>query len=523
MGRIAMTLKKSLTPARTELKEIWLIISSMPVIMLIMMGIVLLTPTAIADQPDTPILTVSSVTEFVELTWSSSTNMNGGHSTDVYRCQGNACVPNDQVGNNVNSPYLDATTLVSTDYCYRVEESHAQNQALSNVECVTTLAQNILPNITLFGDNPLDINVGDGYSEQGFSAIDFEDGVITGSVIVDSSEFVDAEGQYNIYYDVEDSRGGTDQEIRLVRVCPVGESPHPQNGNCQAFQDAPEVTIFTEQDGANSILVTWLLPTQYTNDNFHYNYDVERSDDNGQTWSLIGEQSRNIDAKVLDHTNNYREIYHYLDDDINAGSIYIYKVLSKTGQGQGQGNIKYSTETLPIFIPSDLTGYMLKGDGFGIETTTSGTIQPPLMLGWFAWLFPQAFAVDNPIFMSMLSPTNEVFEIQIEPIPTPSYGDEQCQQILDIAFKRNSDGGQELQYIVTILENDIPKHQFTDKVQITAKRVFNNQYYIPFDQQTIIDFTNIKVQVDVNSGVGDPRSFELYFVDFYVPEDNGAC
>lgn len=518
-----MNIKKSLTPTRTEVKETFVILSSMSMAMMIMIGAVMFAPSALADQPNNPILTVSSVTEFVELTWTSSTGVNGGHSTDVYRCTGNACVPIDKVGNNVASPFLDATTSPLTDYCYRVEETHASSQALSNLVCTTTTNPNTPPNITLFGDNPLDLNVGDGYSEEGYSAIDFEDGTITGNVIVDTSEFVDAEGQYNIYYDVTDSGGLSDQEIRLVRVCPVGESPHPQNGNCQAFQSAPEVDIFTEQDGANSIMVTWLLPVSQTNDDFAYFYDVERSDDNGQTWTLIGQQSRNIDAKVIDHTNDYREIYHYLDQDINAGSVYIYKVLSKTGQGQGQGNIKYSTETIPIKIPSDLSGYLIKADGFGIQTTTTGTVQPPLMLGWFAWIMPNVFAVDTPIFTSMLSPSNEVFEIAIEPIPIPTYSLDICEQFLDISFKRSADSGQTLQYTATILENGVPRHQFADTIQITAKRVFNDQYYIPYDQQVITDFDNISVQIDVNSGVGDPRAFELYGVDFYTPEDNGAC
>lgn len=496
--------------------------SSMSMAMIIMMGVILLTPVAMADQPNNPILTVSSISEFIELTWTSASGSNSGHTTDVYRCQGSVCVPNNQVGNNVASPYLDATTLPLTDYCYRVEETHAQSQALSNTICVTTLAENTPPNLTIFGDNPLDLHEGDSYVEQGASAVDLEDGIITNQIIIDSSEFVSLEGNYNIYYDITDSGGQHVQDIRVVRVCPVGESIGG-GGNCGAFQSAPEVTIFTEQDGANSILVTWLLPIAQTNDDFAYFYDVERSDDNGQTWTLIGQQSRNVDAKVLDHTNDYREIYHYLDQDINSGSIYIYKVLAKTGQGQGQGNIKYSTETPPIFIPSNLSGYLIKADGHGIETTTSGTTQPPLMLGWFAWIMPEVFAYDNPIFMSLLNPSNEVFEIQIEPIPLPTYNDDKCEQFLDVAFKRNSDGGQALQYTVTILENGIPKHQFADNVQITAKRVFNNQYYIEFADQTITNYVDISVQVDVNSGVGDPRSFELYSVDFYVPEDNGAC
>ena len=76
---------------------------------------------------------------------------------------------------------------------------------------------------------------------------------------------------------------------------------------------------------------------------------------------------------------------------------------------------------------------------------------------------------------------------------------------------------------MTILQNGNATHQFTDTVHVASKRVFNNQYFIPFEDQLITQFDQISVQIDVNSQVGDPRSFELYGVDFYVPEDNGAC
>lgn len=478
-----------------------------------------------ADQPTVPNLIASSVTHNeVELTWTSSTGGNAGHLADVLRCQGASCIPDEIVGNNILIlTFTDTTVSQVTNYCYSVEETHAQDQSISNIVCIQTVAFNNPPTITILGDNPLDIEEGIGYLEEGASAIDIEDGNISGDIVIDSSEFIDTEGEYDIFYDVTDSGGkNATQQTRLVRVCPVGEAPNPA-GICQAFQQVPEVDIFTEQDGASSILVTWLLPIPQTADNFVYNYDIERSDDNGQNWTLIGQQGRNVDRKVIDHTNDYREIYHYLDTEIFGGSTYIYKVKAKTGQGLGEGNIKYSIVTNPIRIPTDLTGYLIKADGFGIQTTTSGTVQPPLMLGWFAWIFPNAFGYDTPIFTSLLNPQGEVFEIDIEPVPIPTYNQEQCQQFLDIAFKRNQDNGQKLQYVVTILENDVPRHQFVDTVQITAKRTFNNQYYIPFQDQVITDFENISIQVDVNSQVGEPRSFELHSVDFYVPEDNGAC
>jgi len=311
---------------------------------------------------------------------------------------------------------------------------------------------------------------------------------------------------------VEESHGQTTSQSNIVCATTTG------------FQGGePDMTIFTKRSGKDSITVTWLLPLTEKGNGFVYNYDIERSDDGGQNFFLIGQQTRQFERVVVDHNNDYREVYTYLDKDLDAGDIKIYKVSAKTGSGQGAGQIKYVSQTDPIRVPHDLTGFLIKANGYGIETQVSGTPQPPLMLGWFLWFMPNAFGIDNPIFTSLLSPQNEVFEIDIVPSPIPFYDADQCQQFLDIAFKRNSDSGQTLEYIITIVDNGTARHQFSDTVQVTAKRVFNNQYYIPFEDQTITDFENITVQVDVDSQVGDPRSFELYSVDFFIPEDNGAC
>ncbi len=354
------------------------------------------------------------------MSFSSNTFDSGGHSFELFRCEGSSCTPIDQVANNISSPYTDENLTPETDYCWSVEESHGQTTSLSNIVCATTTG--------------------------------FQGGI-------------------------------------------------------------PEVTIFAEQDGKSAILVTWLLPVTEKGNGFVYFYDILRSDDGGLNYDLIGQQTRNIARQVVDHNNDYREIYHYLDQELDEGDIKQYKVLVRTSSGGGTGNIKYEVDSNSIEIPYTLSAYTLIGDGFGIETISTPPPQAPLMLGWFAWLMPEVFGVDNAIFTSMFNPTGEVFEIDIEPIPIPHYDQDICEQFLDVAFKRSSDGGQSLHYTATILENGVPRHQFDDTIQITAKRIFNNQYFIPFADQVITDFGNLSVQIDVDSGVGDPRSFELYKID----------
>ncbi len=78
---------------------------------------------------------------------------------------------------------------------------------------------NTAPAIVLNGDNPLEIEIGDEYVEQGFVATDSEDGDITENVAVDSSELnINEIGEYNIYYTVADSEGAVASTTRKVIV-----------------------------------------------------------------------------------------------------------------------------------------------------------------------------------------------------------------------------------------------------------------------------------------------------------------
>ena len=148
------TVIKSLRPSRTELKNVYLIVSSMAVVMIVMMGIVLFLPNTFGDQPDTPILQVQTVNEDeVTLSWSSNTFDVGGHSFELFRCEGSSCTPTVQVANNISSPYIDENLTPETDYCWAVEESHGQTTVLSNTVCATTTGfQGGIPEVTIFAE-----------------------------------------------------------------------------------------------------------------------------------------------------------------------------------------------------------------------------------------------------------------------------------------------------------------------------------------------------------------------------------
>lgn len=75
------------------------------------------------------------------------------------------------------------------------------------------------PVIVLDGDDPFIVELGDTYTDPGFTATDDEDGDISANVTVDDSD-VDTEeiGEYSVEYTVTDEAGNVGTATRTVRV-----------------------------------------------------------------------------------------------------------------------------------------------------------------------------------------------------------------------------------------------------------------------------------------------------------------
>jgi len=87
--------------------------------------------------------------------------------------------------------------------------------------------ENERPVITLIGDNPAVIMVGEGFNDSGATAQDPEDGDITGDIVVSGDTTIDGStaGVYTINYNVVDSQGlAAETKARTVKVkgTPIG-------------------------------------------------------------------------------------------------------------------------------------------------------------------------------------------------------------------------------------------------------------------------------------------------------------
>jgi hypothetical protein len=75
------------------------------------------------------------------------------------------------------------------------------------------------PVITLIGDNPLHVQLGTSFTDPGASALDDVDGNISAQIEVTGTVNTQVEGDYYIYYNVEDKAGNKAAEVsRKVKV-----------------------------------------------------------------------------------------------------------------------------------------------------------------------------------------------------------------------------------------------------------------------------------------------------------------
>jgi hypothetical protein len=77
---------------------------------------------------------------------------------------------------------------------------------------------NTQPVITLIGGNPIDHCIDTPYVDAGVTAVDDQDGDITGNVNVVSNVLVSQTGSYTVNYTVKDKAGNTAVAVRTVNV-----------------------------------------------------------------------------------------------------------------------------------------------------------------------------------------------------------------------------------------------------------------------------------------------------------------
>ena len=148
---------------------------------------------------------------------------------------------------------INNTTVGNYTISYDVSDSAGNNAA--TVTRIVEVKDTTIPVITLSGDNPLNINVNDAYSDPGYTATDNYDdsATLTGTVVVGGDTVIDtAVGQYNVTYNVTDSNGNNAVEKTRVVNVNDGAAPIPEDETYNVSWNGTLAILLVASDNVDS-------------------------------------------------------------------------------------------------------------------------------------------------------------------------------------------------------------------------------------------------------------------------------
>jgi len=175
--------------------------------------------------------------------------------------------------------------VVTTDLDINKEGSYEISYKVSNSKNYTTIVtRNVIveklsvPTITILGNNPVNIKVGESYIEPGFSATDEKDGDITDKVIVTNNVDINKEGSYEVKYTVSNSDNQTVTIIRNVIIEKVNIPVINLKGNASIILSLGESYVepgFSATDEKDGDITDKVIVTNSVNINKEGTYEVK--------------------------------------------------------------------------------------------------------------------------------------------------------------------------------------------------------------------------------------------------------
>lgn len=165
-------------------------------------------------------------------------------------------VDGDISANIVVTSNVDPSAPGNYSVFYNVSDS--AGNAADELERIVDVSDTLAPVITLSGDNPLSIAVGQTFTEPGATASDIFDGDLTSQILVSGTVNTSAPGTYPLIYEVTDNAGNTAQVTRNVNVVVAGYTVLAPT-NDDSFSHGNSVSITWSSAGVADSFVRILL------------------------------------------------------------------------------------------------------------------------------------------------------------------------------------------------------------------------------------------------------------------------
>ncbi|QXP53517.1 immunoglobulin-like domain-containing protein [Cellulophaga sp. HaHa_2_1] len=136
-----------------------------------------------------------------------------------------------------------------------IDSNNQERNVILSFEVVEDIIDTMAPELTILGDNPIDVFLGVTYQDEGATALDDIDGDISSEIAVDVSQVdTTVEDAYEVTYTVSDDDGNIATASRMVNVVrdPSGNQPPMANDITRAGTNT-ETTIFSVLDATSDL------------------------------------------------------------------------------------------------------------------------------------------------------------------------------------------------------------------------------------------------------------------------------
>ena len=232
------------------------------------------------------------------------------------------------------------------------------------------------PVITLHGDNPQVIEVGQAYVELGATASDNRDGDLSGSITIDASS-VDSStpGTYQVTYDVSDSSGNAaTTAIRTViyedrtppQITLVGDNPQTITQGSPYVELGASATDNVDGDLTSAIVIDDSAVDTSTVGSYDVTYDVQDSSGNAAVTVM-----RTVNVEAPPPVNNAPVAEISVPADLSVNVIGEPIQFRGTGHDIEDGALSGGS----LVWESNIDGQIGTGTDFNSNTLSAGTHQ----------------------------------------------------------------------------------------------------------------------------------------------------
>ena len=267
--------------------------------------------TVVVEDSTVPVISLNGETEVTAEAGSTYTDA-GATASDT--------LDGDLTASIVSTGAVDTSTLGVYTLSYNVSDKAGNNAV--QVTSKVTVADSIVPTITLKGDSEVTLEVGDTYTEAGATVSDSFEGDLTSKIVINGTVDTAKTGTYTITYNVSDTSGNAAKEVvRTVELVDTTAPVLTLLGEVQinveagvAFTD-PGATAMDNLDGdlTDEIAVTGSVDTAKTGD---YTLTYTVNDAVGNKTEVI----RNV--TVADTLSPVLTLVGDADITVEAGSSY---------------------------------------------------------------------------------------------------------------------------------------------------------------------------------------------------------